>query len=207
MKELLKTYLRHMNGERWGLTGAARAIRDLGAFGSVAILSLVLTTSAFADAGFLYSGGKFTSITVPGASDTWAYGINNSGQIVGSYDGDSHGFLLSGNTYSKIDYPGAYVTVASSINNMGQIVGYYYSHSTSFSPHGFLLSGGTYSNIDFPGEFNTYPYGLYTYPFGINDSGQIVGTVVAAAPELNNFLLFGTGIAGLAGALLRKLTL
>jgi hypothetical protein len=35
--------------------------------------------------GFLYSGGSFTQIDVPGATSTEAHGINNAGQIVGFF--------------------------------------------------------------------------------------------------------------------------
>ena len=53
--------------------------------------------------GFLYSNGVFTAITVPGAGYTLAYGINNNGQIVGSYwdgtdtftDQGMHGFVAT----------------------------------------------------------------------------------------------------------------
>jgi len=40
-------------------------------------------------------------------TSTVAYGINNSGQIVGSYTNASgaHGFLLSGGTYTTLDDP------------------------------------------------------------------------------------------------------
>ena len=40
--------------------------------------------------GFLYDGGVFAPIDVPGVSSTFARGINPRGQIVGSY-GDSTG--------------------------------------------------------------------------------------------------------------------
>src|SRR5215831_18369799 len=45
--------------------------------------------------GFLYSGGTFTPIDVPGAFSTAAQGINNNSQIVGSYRDSvgTHGFL------------------------------------------------------------------------------------------------------------------
>ena len=43
--------------------------------------------------GFLYSGGTFTTVDVPGASSTAAYGISASGQIVGSYTDVFTGFL------------------------------------------------------------------------------------------------------------------
>ena len=47
--------------------------------------------------GFLDTGGIFTTIDVPGATSTSAFGINDSGQIVGSfYDGTTtHGFLAT----------------------------------------------------------------------------------------------------------------
>jgi hypothetical protein len=45
---------------------------------------------------------NYTAIDVPGASgNTEPYGINNSGQITGTYyDGGYHGFLFSGGTYT-----------------------------------------------------------------------------------------------------------
>ena len=48
--------------------------------------------------GFLDTGGSITVIDVPGAHDTGAIGINNSGQIVGFFteaSGISHGFLAT----------------------------------------------------------------------------------------------------------------
>jgi hypothetical protein len=51
----------------------------------------------FEEHGFLYTGGSFTSIDVPGPVDTPAFGINNSGDIVGSFDDarTTHGFLAT----------------------------------------------------------------------------------------------------------------
>ena len=46
--------------------------------------------------GFLYSGGKYTTIDVSGSSSTAAAGINNKGEIVGNYTnslGVEFGFL------------------------------------------------------------------------------------------------------------------
>jgi hypothetical protein len=48
--------------------------------------------------GFLYSGGSYTTIDNPVAIGTLAVGINNAGQIVGSYfdsGGGDHGFLAT----------------------------------------------------------------------------------------------------------------
>ena len=68
---------------------------------------------------------SFTAIDVPGSGNTYAYGINNSGQIVGYFQdaGGYHGFVDTGGRFTTIDVPGAYFTLAYGINDSGQIVG------------------------------------------------------------------------------------
>jgi uncharacterized membrane protein len=77
--------------------------------------------------GFLfdYSTGSFTSLDVPGASGTWAWGINNAGVItLESTDaaGAPHAYLYSGGSYELIDVPNAAQSFAHDINNNGDIV-------------------------------------------------------------------------------------
>src|SRR4051794_19255223 len=107
----------------------------------------------------------FTTIDVPGAGGTSITGINNSGQMSGTYtdprSGTAHGFLLSGGVFTPIDAPGATSTSLSGINASGQIVGFTDTYS-------FLLSRGVFTTIDAPGATGTIAY-------GINDAGQIVG--------------------------------
>src|SRR6516162_8409298 len=79
--------------------------------------------TAFADS--IYS---FTTIDGPVGYDTSAYGINNSGQIVGGFtasDALIHGFLYTGGSFTFIDDPRdrAIYNEANGINNSGQIVG------------------------------------------------------------------------------------
>jgi probable HAF family extracellular repeat protein len=47
--------------------------------------------------GFLYSGGDYLTLDVPGTAGGLAYGINDLGQIVGYYgvNGTLHGFLAT----------------------------------------------------------------------------------------------------------------
>src|SRR5260370_598559 len=100
---------------------------------------------------------------------TLASGINDTGQIVGTYADASgvHGFLLSGGSYTTLDDPlASQGTVAVGINDMGQIVGYY---GDAIGIHGFLYSGGTYATLDDPLASSN------TYALGINAAGQIVG--------------------------------
>lgn len=90
--------------------------------------------------GFLYAGGGFSPINVPGAPYTMATGINNSNDIVGSHH-DSitrDGFLYAGGSFTPINAPGAFWTMPTGINNSNIIVGYYYDASQY---HGFFYDG------------------------------------------------------------------
>jgi probable HAF family extracellular repeat protein len=105
----------------------------------------------------------FSTIDVPGTFQTIAFGINNSGQIVGL---GNPAFLYSDGSFINFNYPGAnQQTEAHGINNLGQIVGQYVAEG---SFHGFLNNNGSFTSIGYPGASDTFAY-------GINDSGQIVG--------------------------------
>jgi probable HAF family extracellular repeat protein len=93
--------------------------------------------------GFLKDGAVFTTIDVPGADDNVANGINNAGQIVGSFrdaGGVFHSFLKDGTTFTTIDVPGAFPgsTQANGINDVGQIVGTF-TDATGVG-HGFVAT-------------------------------------------------------------------
>jgi probable HAF family extracellular repeat protein len=112
----------------------------------------------------------------PGAVQTVASGINDRGQIVGTYfDGtQGHGFIRDRDVFSSFDvpFPGAHDTSFTGINNRGQIVGTFVD-STGFN-QGFLFEGGVYTDLKFP-----HPVGIRngTLVQGINDFGQIVGCI------------------------------
>jgi uncharacterized membrane protein len=75
--------------------------------------------------GFLWDKGRLTRFDVPGSLATGALGINNAGQITGSYDdaaGRHHGYVLRRGRYTTIDAPGRTVTDAWGINDRGEIV-------------------------------------------------------------------------------------
>jgi probable HAF family extracellular repeat protein len=118
---------------------------------------------------FLYNG-SLSLFTIPGHALRF-YGLNNSGQIVGSYDdaNGTHGVLYSGGSFTVIDDPsqgsGLASTQAFGINDAGQIVGWYIG--SDGDPHGFLDSSGIFTTID---------AGPNTRAFGINNAGAIVGS-------------------------------
>ena len=94
------------------------------------------------DSGFFYKGGQFQTVSFPGASQTLAWGINDSGIIVGWYEKGppfaDHGFALVKGKYISLDYPGASQTLAFGINASGQIVGSYTFDGQTF--HGFVTN-------------------------------------------------------------------
>jgi hypothetical protein len=77
------------------------------------------------------SDGSFLRFDVPFGPPTAGQiiGINDAGQIVGTYDGPdgkNHGYLrMTDDSYTTIDVPDAMLTQASGINNCGEIAGLY----------------------------------------------------------------------------------
>jgi uncharacterized protein (TIGR03437 family) len=118
---------------------------------------------------------------VPGSTFTVPSGINNSGQIVGSYTdpaGTSHGFLRSadGSTFTPIDVPGALAgtTNAKGINNLGQIVG---SYADANGNQAFIRGpDGTFTTFAIPTDLGMPP-GPGAGFSAINDHDDIVGAV------------------------------
>jgi probable HAF family extracellular repeat protein len=106
--------------------------------------------------------------TLSGGNRSEAYGINDSGQVVGwaQVDGAAyHAFLYSGGTMQDLGTFGGASSQAYGINDSGQIVGW--AQTSGGAQHAFLYSGGSMQDL-----------GL-GQAFGINDSGQAVGTSFA----------------------------
>jgi len=85
--------------------------------------------------GFLYSGGTYMTVDVPGALSTEADGINDLGHIVGTYFGAGkfHGYIYRNGTYTTLDDPlGTTETVAQGVNNADQVVGFYLASTGAF---------------------------------------------------------------------------
>jgi probable HAF family extracellular repeat protein len=138
--------------------------------------------------GYVWSAGVFTSFDRPGpgVTDTFAFGNNNRGEIVGIYFDESggHSFLLSQGTFTDIAFPGAVYTQSMDISERGDIVGHYQTTPglPAFLPeHGFLLCNGEFVTVDYPGA-------AATRLFTINDRGQIVGWFIDTNGDNHGFL-------------------
>jgi probable HAF family extracellular repeat protein len=137
-------------------------------------------TTAIVVASHPLQSYKFTSLEYPGASRTDAAGVNNAGQIVGSWtdaSGAAHGFLLSDGVFQSFDVPGALGTHPHDINDSGTIVGSYTRMPTGnqvcCESYGFIRTpDGQYFTVDHPTTNSEIPV---TWLFGINNVGQMVG--------------------------------
>ena len=98
-----------------------------------------------------------------------AYGINNSGQVVGvslAVNGfDFHATIWNGTTPTDLGAPGGRYSLATGINNSGQVVGV----SLGSPTHAIIWNGTTPTVL---GDLG----GTYSWATGINDSGQVVGS-------------------------------
>ena len=131
-----------------------------------------------------------TTIHYPGSTSTAARGLNNSGEIVGTYactasctnpvtgetiTAGTHGFLLQDGIYTRIDVPGGTSTIARGISEQGAIVGHYNVGSVT---HGFEYVDGNYVHpIDVPADLFDHPGSTLrdTLLIRISPQGDVVG--------------------------------
>ncbi len=177
---------------------AAISMNDAGQIVGFFVTGSYDTTSTYH--GFLRAAdGTMTSIDAPGAGTgessngrkqgTMVFGINASGEMVGSYIDSSnarHGFVRSaGGTFTEFDPPGSTTTTvsggglsgtqATSIDTAGDVAGSY--TDANFVRHGFLRTAdGTITSFDAPGVDLTAPSGELggTFAINIDPSGSYI---------------------------------
>ena len=99
---------------------------------------------------------QFKTIAFPGASTTQIFGINERGDVVGSYvdaAGSTHGFQFA----------------ARGVNDDDEIVGGFATAAEPDGGHGFVLRDGKFSQVDFPGS-------AHSVILGVNEGGNITGS-------------------------------
>jgi uncharacterized membrane protein len=116
--------------------------------------------SNFVVHGFLYSGGVYTTIDSPGDADTYVFGMNDNGEIVGSASTNGmFRYEVATQTFTYLTCPGLSGTAPYGINDNGDIVG----------DPGFKLTAKGCEIIDFRGN-------QVDSIWGISMRGEIVGT-------------------------------
>jgi uncharacterized membrane protein len=123
-------------------------------------------------------------LSIPGAPDAHVTtsGINNSGEVVGSYSSGAlgqKGFIWrDGKIQRTISFPGASSTVAAGINDYGVVVGHYSTGLSSPHQHSFVWTRGVFHTFDFPRMPNCSGGGWFemVYAYAVNGRGSILGT-------------------------------
>ena len=86
--------------------------------------------------------GAFTSFDFPDAASTFAWKVNEQGQIVGCWvdtNGVVRGFLQNnGSSFAAVEFPGSTYNYGSAINDSGAIVGTYID--AGGKTHGYLAT-------------------------------------------------------------------
>jgi hypothetical protein len=140
--------------------------------------------------------GRISTFDVPFPYLHGVLDINDRGQTVGFYDlpsGPGGGFLREPNgEITPIDVPGAGTfTFPFAINNRSQVVGYYADEDTRFNPDGSIPPNKVHGFVWDDGRFRRFDVtdSLATFPYGINNRGQIVGGYFDPAGKQHGFLL------------------
>jgi probable HAF family extracellular repeat protein len=173
------------------------------------MLAITVATVLIAAADKAYGIVQYsvTDLGTLGGISSHAYGINNSGQVVGNAltaGGDVHAFLYTGNgpmqDLNDLIAPdsGLALLSARGINNLGQVAG---SAQTSDGwARAFLYGSGVARNLGTPSGSD---YDL-SYGSAINAGGQVVGRSYGlAGPEYAFLYSSGmmTDLGGLGGML------
>ena len=145
----------------------------------IALLAFVASASA--------QNFKFTSIDFPGAILTAGRGINNYGEVAGSYrmpGSPRQAMLLKKGQFIPLapPTPDASFSEATNINDRGDVTGQWADANGFF--HGFLLRDGVLTILDVPGATDTFA-------LGVNDSGLVAGYWDLLDPNGNTLAVYG----------------
>ena len=138
---------------------------------------IVLASPLPMNHAYLYSSGTTTDLGSLGYGDSVAYGINDSGQVVGSSynsSGYQDAFLYSGGVMTDLGTLDGVYSTALGINDSAQVVGNSYYSSGPEHEHAFLYSGGVMTDLNSLLPANSG--WTLTSANAVNDNGQIVGS-------------------------------
>ncbi len=144
---------------------ASYAITDLGEGNANGINNLGQVVVGQKGVGWIWDNGQLTEVK----DSTWAYQINNSGQVVGRYLSENwtdNAYVWENGKRTDLGYFGGISSLASDINESGQIVGRFVVSQEKWFP--FLWKDGKMINL------GTLGYDAAAAQ-GINNRGQIVG--------------------------------
>jgi probable HAF family extracellular repeat protein len=136
---------------------------------------------------------SLTYLGTLGGTFSWAYGINNAGEVIGKADvvpsNHAHAFRYRGGAMTDLGTLGGDESEADAINNHGDVVGSADTTPGRFSRHAFLYHDGAMTDLNGLGA-------TYSFAYGINDAGQVVGDLVydTGQQEIYHAFLYQNGI-------------
>lgn len=144
-------------------------------------------------------GWSAVDIGFLGNSDAYGYvatGLNNAGQVIGSYitaAGDTHGFITGASGAAIRDLgvlSGFSDSYALGINGSGQVVGYASTPEGSQPARAFITGPDGVGMTD----LGTTPGAVFSQAFGVNHAGQVAGA--SGDPEAWAFTAFTSDANG-----------
>lgn len=188
------------NGTRTMIAGATCGLNDLDQ----------VTGTTGSTKAFLWENGHTNVIgTLPGVAYSHGWGINDSGEVVGTSGADlnyGRAFLWKNGTMTDLGTLGGNHSVAYDINGCEQIVG---MATVTDSFEAFLWESGHMYQLST--LVNGYS-GYMGNAIAINDAGQIVGyggaihsfLLTPIVPEPSSILALICGLGGLSGMVWRR---
>jgi len=185
------------NGDPHAFFYSAGKMVDLGTFGGetsygIAInASGVVTGAADTSDGvqraFVYIGGVVMNLgALLGEGASAGTGINDSGQVVGTYGAGTGGFIYAAGVVRDLGVVADGVGIQpSGINASGQVAGTVYFPSNIVNANAYLYSTSQSTNLGTIGAG-------WTMPSGLNDSGQVTGIGATGGPTTHTFLYSGS---------------
>jgi probable HAF family extracellular repeat protein len=152
------------------------------------IVGLVQGISPPGTQSFLYSGGVYSTITVPGAKHPIVTGINAAGSYTGYYFAGfgANPFVNVGGTFQALNPPGTAAggTTAVAINNQGQVL--LNALDNDGNSINFIYANGQYTLLTALIPAN--PFNSATLASGINNAGTIVGVTSNPSQVTSGFI-------------------
>jgi len=184
------TKLTTVNNKNCASTTGSTALQFYGINSSGTAAGWCTGTSG-SEIGFTYAKGKFTNISISGAIDVNANGINNKGDVVGAYvdsNGAQHAFLLAGKKVTTLPAPpGASGTITAwSINDKGLIAVYAVNSAGDYISFTTANNGKKYTPFAY-----SKAGALGTVIHGVDNVGDIVGTYFDSNSLGKGILLHG----------------
>ncbi|SFH34424.1 PEP-CTERM protein-sorting domain-containing protein [Nitrosospira sp. Nsp14] len=168
----------------------------------------------------VWNGTTATDLGTLGGTSSWAYAINDAGQVAGGAyfpgDANGHAILWNGSTLKDLGTLGGGSSEAFAINDSGQVTGW--AATTDGAQHAALWNGTTVTDLNSFLDTSTVNAGwVLTVANGINDHGWIVGDahnsksgvdhafLLAPIPEPETYALLLAGL-GLVSFMARRRT-